>query len=376
MSTAPRARLLIVDDELAQMSALCDTLRAHGYATTGFTRGEEALPALGATKFDVLLTDLMMPGLDGVALLTRALKIDPELVGILMTGEGTIATAVEAMQAGALDYVLKPLKLSAILPVLARAVDVRRLRLENAALHERVRERAQALEASNQELESFSYAVSHDLRAPLRAIDGFSRRLLEDHAPGLDGEAQRLLETVRANTLRMGWLIDDLLAFSRLGHVPVTRRPADMEAIVSGVFSELAAAEADRGRLELRLGELPAAAADPDLMRQVWVNLLSNAVKYTRPRPRALVEVTGERRADRLFYRVRDNGVGFDMGHVEKLFTVFQRLHSAHDFEGTGAGLAIVKRIVTRHGGDVFAEGREGEGSTFGFWVPAEGSGG
>ena len=216
MPDIPSARILIVDDEAAQMKALCDTLRDHNYETAGFVSGHTALAALRESRFDLLLADLMMPEMGGIALLQAALEIDPHLVGIIMTGEGTIATAVEAMKSGAFDYILKPFTLRVIVPVLSRALSVRRLRLENAELEERVRERTAELETANKELDAFSYSVSHDLRAPLRAIHGFASILNEDFCASMPGKAQELLNHVITSAGRMEQLIEDLLRFSRL----------------------------------------------------------------------------------------------------------------------------------------------------------------
>jgi PAS domain S-box-containing protein len=246
--------------------------------------------------------------------------------------------------------------------------EVRRL---TEGLEQRVLERTAQLEVANRELEAFSYSVSHDLRAPLRAIDGFSRILLEDHAAGLDAEALRLLAVVRTQTDHMGQLIDDLLAFSRAGRHELARDDVDMEAVVRSVFSELTAGL--DGSIQLKLLPLPRAWGDPALLRQVWTNLVSNALKFTAPKPRPCIEVGGECVAGRTVYSISDNGVGFDMSHADRLFGVFQRLHSAREFPGTGVGLALVQRIVVRHGGMVTAVGTPGEGATFTFHLPLNG---
>jgi PAS domain S-box-containing protein len=225
------------------------------------------------------------------------------------------------------------------------------------------------LESANQELEAFSYSVSHDLRTPLRAVDGFSRILVQDYSDKLDAEGQRVLAVVRDSTVKIGHLIDDILAFSRIGRAEMKTAPLDMAALVRDTLTDpLAPAVAGRA-LAIDIGELPDAHGDKAMLRRVWMNLLDNAIKYTAPKPDARIAVGATAGDGETIYHVRDNGVGFDMQYAGKLFGVFQRLHGA-EFPGTGIGLSIVKRIVTRHGGRVWAEGKVGEGATFYFALP------
>ena len=230
----------------------------------------------------------------------------------------------------------------------------------NQELEQRVADRTAELKQANQELESFSFSVSHDLRAPLRAIDGFARILLEDYYERLDADGRHYLNVLGDNAIRMRQLIDDILAFSRMSRQDLKAEPIDMAALVTEVFGELKAQAPERD-IKLQLDQLPTALGDRALMRQVVQNLLANAVKFTATRPRAVIEVSGSAEAGEYLYGVRDNGVGFDMRFADKLFGVFQRLHSQEEFEGTGIGLAIVKRIVTRHGGRVWADAKLGE---------------
>jgi light-regulated signal transduction histidine kinase (bacteriophytochrome) len=245
------------------------------------------------------------------------------------------------------------------------------------------------LEAANKELEAFAYSVSHDLRAPLRALDGFSRIVIEEHAPRLSEDARRYLQMIRENAVQMGRLVDDLLAFSRLSRQPLKRQWVSPADIARQALADLRL-ELDGRSVAVDIGELPQCQADPALLKQVFVNLLSNALKFTRHRPHTTVEVgyqlapvagasptapSGEGRtpesvggpqSERVYY-VRDNGVGFDMQYAGKLFGVFQRLHRSEEYDGTGVGLAIVHRVVSRHGGRVWAEAAVDRGATFYF---------
>ena len=243
-----------------------------------------------------------------------------------------------------------------------------RLRLEEA--HQLEMERTAELERSNRELEAFSYTISHDLRAPLRHIDGYARILQEDAGDQLAPDLRAYLDTISDSSRRMGMLIDDLLTFSRLGRKPVGRVRVDIADLTRRAYDEVGGSASEAAFL---VGDLPDAHADPVLLRQVWVNLLSNALKYSAPRGAgARIEVTGERAGPIARYRFRDNGVGFDMRYADKLFGVFQRMHSQDEFEGTGVGLAIVRQIVERHGGSVQAEAEPGRGATFTLELPAE----
>ena len=246
-----------------------------------------------------------------------------------------------------------------------------KLRQLNTELERRVIERTAQLEAANKELEAFSYSVSHDLRAPLRAVDGFSQAVLEDFGPQLPAEGQHQLKTIRESAQRMGALIDDLLALARLNRQQLKKRVIDTGALVRSTLDELGAPWPER-QIEVRLGDLPASSGDPALLKQVWLNLLSNALKYTRKREKAVVEIGCMKTNGAETFFVRDNGTGFDMRYADKLFGVFQRLHRAEDFEGTGVGLAIVQRIVHRHGGRVWAEAAVDRGATFYFTLEGE----
>jgi signal transduction histidine kinase/FixJ family two-component response regulator len=540
MSDSARAKLLIVDDEAAQMRALCDTLEPQGYSARGFTSAKEALAALKEEHFDLLLTDLMMPETDGISLLRACHEIDKDLACIVMTGHGTIATAVSALKAGALDYILKPFRIKNILPALARALATRQLQLENIQLREsvaiyelsraitqglthdevveqtlaaarqhsdasavyvlvptadqrsvqvagcagagtenmrgtsyptrtateewvitarheldtldadrephalfahpfdpkirvalpiiagdhlygvlgvsfarpdrrvsrgqlkalailartaataletvahvsqlrgmnealesRVRERTRELEIANKDLEAFSYSVSHDLREPLRAVEGFCELFRSEFEASVPESGRKLLERIWSGATRMNRLINDLLHFSRFSREPLNCLRVPLREMVPGIVAGLQERQGQH-QVSVHVEDLPDCYGDRSLLEQVLINLLSNAFKFTAGRSAARVHIGALRQGDGIVYYVRDNGVGFDMKYADKLFGVFQRLHSKDAFEGTGIGLSIVRRIIQRHGGAVWADSRPEEGATLYFSLPEQ----
>jgi len=236
-------------------------------------------------------------------------------------------------------------------------------------LNTELRVHVDALESLYEELDSFSYSISHDLRAPLRAIEGFSAMLIEDHGESLDDEGRKLLGVVSAQTQKMGELIDGLLQFSRTSREDLALGPVDMRALCGEVVAECESRTGDRD-VTFNVEELPPATGDYRMLKQVFENLIGNAVKFTGTRKKAVIDVGFQQEAGNITYFVRDNGVGFNMEYADDIFGVFQRYHTEKEFEGTGIGLSLVQRIVTKHGGRVWAEAEEGKGATFYFNLP------
>lgn len=360
-TAASEGRILVVDDN-ADLRDHLVRLLAPRYDVEAVVDGEDALQAVRRRPPDLVLSDVMMPRLDGLGLV-RALRADPKtrtVPVVLLSARAGQEASVEGLDAGADDYVSKPFTAVELLARVRTHLSLARARAELVA----------ELQRANEELESFSHSVSHDLRAPLRHAAGFADLLARHGAASLDETGRRYLDTIRQSAERMGRLIDDLLAFSRTARTPLRRGPVDMGAVATDARREVVSHAPDRV-IDWRIGDLPGVAGDAALLRAVWINLLSNAVKYSSPRERASIEVGAVARDSEFAYFVKDDGVGFDPRYADRLFGVFQRLHKQTEFGGVGIGLANVRRIVERHGGRVWAESEPNRGATFWFSLPA-----
>ncbi|MGH8187707.1 MAG: sensor histidine kinase, partial [Steroidobacteraceae bacterium] len=355
--------------DATQMQALANTLQLEGYAPAAFTSAAQALAALRQESFELVLTDLTMPQMNGIELLEAARQIDPQIIGIVMTGHGSIDTAVAAMRAGALDYILKPFTLAMIRPVLERALTVRRLRVENVQLRQAQEERTRQLKEANTELEAFSHSVSHDLRAPLRSVHAFTRMLAQEYGAALDERGRGYIGRVLGSTERMENLIEDLLRLSHINAMELRRTRVDLSQMAGAIVEELASREGERS-VDTQIAAGLRCDADPRLLRIALENLIGNAWKFTRKVARARIEIGAVLHEGAQQYFVRDNGAGFNAEYAQDMFAPFRRLHTANEFPGTGVGLSIVQRVIRRHGGSVWAEGAVGHGATFYFTIP------
>jgi signal transduction histidine kinase len=330
-----------------------------------------ALRRLSAGGIDAVLLDLALPDSKGQHTFDEAKAHAPTVPIIVLTGLGDEALALKMVREGAQDYVAKvELNGSVLARVIRYAIEREQAEQKiirfNEELEERVRERTAELEAANQELESFSASVSHDLRGPLHVIDGFSTMLEESDESVLGSQGKKYLERIHKSVQDMAGIIESLLSLSRLGRLELKKKPTRLDEIVESVLSDLKS-EIHGRQVEWRIGHLLPADCDQALIRQVFVNLIGNSVKYTRPRDIAVIEIGETIFGGEQVLFVRDNGAGFDMKHADQLFGAFQRLHRKEEFEGTGVGLATVRRIIQRHGGRIWAEAQVDKGATFYF---------
>lgn len=451
-------RILVVEDSPTQAEELKYILEQQGYMVFAASNGIEALEIIGSGKPTIIISDIVMPEMDGFAL-CRVIKSDKALKHIpliLLTSLSDPEDVLRGLECGADNFVTKPVdekyllsriryilinaeirsksrvrpeveiffkgqsyliasdrrqildlllstyeaavlknlelkelkgELEALNENLERKVEERtaeliaeikeRSKVEeeikrlNLELEQRVVERTAQLEAANKELEAFNYSISHDLRAPLRIIDGFTQIVMEDHAARIDEEGKKLLAAVSSNVHRMEEMILAMLALSRSGRQKIQTEEIDMETLVKSVIDDLLEPAPER-KISFTVGSLPIAHGDASLVRQVFANLLSNALKFTGKKDHAEVEVKGWDDGSENIYCVKDNGAGFDKEHTHRLFQVFQRLHSRSEFDGTGIGLSIVQKIVQRHGGRLWAEGAIDKGATFCFTLPKQ----
>jgi hypothetical protein len=414
-STNHEVEILIVEDSLTQAEQLKYILEQHGYRHSVARNGREALASMQSRVPTLVISDVMMPEMGGYELCHKIKQEDKfkKIPVILLTSLTDPTEVVKGLESGADSFIFKPYDEQYLLAQIAYILANRHLResdtpqmgveiffagrkffitsdrlqilnlllstyeaavqknRELTATQDKLRHLNEDLEAANKELEAFSYSISHDLRAPLRHIDGFSQLLIKDCANELSPKGQGLLRNVSERATFMGRLIDDLLNFSRLGRQPVGKHRVILAELTRQVLEELAPEREGRD-VEVRLGEMPDCTGDPALLKQVLINLISNAFKFTRKKEHALIEIgsgPGDKEGEALYF-IRDNGAGFEMEYASKLFGVFQRMHRASEFEGTGVGLSIVQRIIHRHGGRIWAEAKLDHGAAFYFTLP------
>jgi two-component system, NtrC family, sensor kinase len=381
-------KLLAVDDSETYLQELAGALQGDGYEVVLARSGEEALELLAVQSVDCILLDLLMPGIGGEETCRRVktVPVMRDIPIVMLTSLEDRDAMIKGLDAGADDYIAKSSEFGVLRARVLAQIRRKQFEDENRLIREQLLRReleaaearaaqkiaearavlAEELEWKNKELETFSYSVAHDLRAPLRGIDGFSQALLEDYADKLDDKGKQYLDYVRESAQHMGQLIDDLLSLSRVTQGDFQREQVDLAAIVSGVAARLRTRHAER-TVELIVADGLVATGDARLLTIALENLLGNAWKFTGKHADARIEVGASDIRGRRTYFVRDNGAGFDMTYASKLFGVFQRLHSVTEFEGTGIGLATVQRVVRRHGGRIWAESEVGCGATFFF---------
>ena len=359
-------KILVCEDNKELSSYIVSLLQSKGVVKTAFD-GVEALKIVSEWHPDLVLSDVMMPEKDGVTLCSEIksnIQTSKTIV-VLLTALTHRDAMLKGWEAKADEYLFKPFHPEELITRISSLLSIVKERKKS---DEALNKKNEELLTAYADLESFSYSVSHDLRAPLRSISGYSKMLEEDYADRLDDDGKELLRTIQRNTERMNMLINDLLSLAKLDTAKLNRSTIDMGFFVSEVILDLN--KNVKHKAHIKMNDMLAANGDQGLLNQVWVNLLSNAIKYSSKKENPLIEIGSQKSNGEIIYYVRDNGTGFNMEYVDKLFGVFQRLHKSSDFDGTGIGLALVKRIVTKHGGRVWADGEENHGATFYFSLP------
>ena len=360
--------VIIVDDNPENLRTLTSVLEAHGYETRAAINGELALEAIKTVHPDLIMLDIMMPGINDYKV-CRQLKANANTSNIpvlFISAMSDTMDKVKAFEVGGIDYIPKPFQAQEVLARTRTHIALALARRQLEESNSQLQQRTSKLEALNKELSSFAYSVSHDLRAPLRTIDGFSHTMLEDYYDLVDDNGKDYLQRIRSGVQKMGQLIDDMLKLSRVTQSELSLRNIDLGIIANNIIQKMQSDAPDRA-VQAEIMSNMKTKADPHLMEIALNNLLGNAWKFTAKNPHPCIKFGIKERDGRPVYFVGDNGVGFDMRYVNKLFGAFQRLHSDAEFEGTGIGLATVARVIQLHGGHVWAESILNKGATFYF---------
>lgn len=364
-----KPKILIVDDRPENLITLKKVLKDLEIELVEATNGNDALKATLYHDFALALLDIQMPGMDGYEL-ASILREEDKTASLPFIFISAVYTdnlnMFKGYEKGAFSFITKPFQPEILINKVKFFIEKHQQEIALYNLNIDLKKKNAELENINKELEAFSYSVSHDLRAPLRSINGYAAILKEDYEEELQDEAKRVLNNISRSALKMSDLIDSLLTLSRMGRKERRNRPIKPKILAERVVKELER-EKPQKNLEIRIEEMPAMNADLELMKQVYVNLVSNAIKYSSKKEHPVVEIGAIEEGDQPVYYVKDNGAGFNMDYKNKLFGVFQRLHGAREFDGIGIGLAIVQRIINSHGGRIWAEGKVDEGATFYF---------